>query len=111
LSFVQTLTELNDFITPSQACIKPVEHVETPHQEPFIASVSCRAVGKYIVTVLTSRQTEIRVDSQGQYYEEENVSTSVGRPTRRLKPAQISLNDCLACKYIFHSFQGVHLSL
>jgi hypothetical protein len=26
----QTLTDLNDFITPSQACIKPVEQTNKP---------------------------------------------------------------------------------
>jgi len=27
---LQTLTDLNDYITPSQACIKPVEHTNAP---------------------------------------------------------------------------------
>ena len=29
-SSLQTLTDLNDYITPSQACIKPVEHTNAP---------------------------------------------------------------------------------
>ena len=29
----QTLTDLNDFITPSQACIKPVEQVNKPEPQ------------------------------------------------------------------------------
>ena len=41
-------------------------------------------------------QTEIRVDNQGHYYEADG-STSTGHPAKKLKPAQISLNDCLAC--------------
>jgi hypothetical protein len=40
----QTLTDLNDFITPSQACIKPVEQTNAPpkqeqEKEPGAASV------------------------------------------------------------------------
>lgn len=37
-----TLTDLNDFITPSQACIKPVEEVKSVErvQEPGAAAVS-----------------------------------------------------------------------
>jgi hypothetical protein len=38
----QTLTDLNDFITPSQACIKPVEQLKPQEvaKEPGGASVS-----------------------------------------------------------------------
>lgn len=37
-----TLTDLNDFITPSQTCIKPVEEVKPPGRErnPAAATVS-----------------------------------------------------------------------
>lgn len=37
-----TLTDLNDFITPSQACIKPVEEVKSVERvrEPGAAAVS-----------------------------------------------------------------------
>ena len=36
----QTLTDLNDFITPSQACIKPVEQTNKPEvKDPGAASV------------------------------------------------------------------------
>jgi len=30
---MQTLTDLNDFITPSQACIKPVEQINGPKSQ------------------------------------------------------------------------------
>lgn len=38
----QTLTDLNDFITPSQACIKPVEEVKPADlaSQPGAAAVS-----------------------------------------------------------------------
>lgn len=41
----QTLTDLNDFLTPSQACIKPVEQVNEPQEiiEPGAATVRCAA--------------------------------------------------------------------
>lgn len=38
-AYLKTLTDLNDFITPSQACIKPVEEVK-PKQVENAASVS-----------------------------------------------------------------------
>jgi hypothetical protein len=42
---VQTLTDLNDFLTPSQACIKPVEQANEPEEskEPGAATVCSRA--------------------------------------------------------------------
>lgn len=43
------------------------------------------------------RQTEIKIDASGSYYE---VDSSSGQPTRRLETAQISLNDCLACRLV-----------
>lgn len=41
----QTLTDLNDFINPSQACIKPIEQTNKPEQskEPGAATVRSRA--------------------------------------------------------------------
>jgi hypothetical protein len=41
----QTLTDLNDFLTPSQACIKPVEQANKPEEskEPGAATVCPRS--------------------------------------------------------------------
>lgn len=40
---MQTLTDLNDFITPSQACIKPVEQINGPKsQEKEAGAASVR---------------------------------------------------------------------
>ncbi|GAW01581.1 iron hydrogenase [Lentinula edodes] len=77
-----TLTDLNDFITPSQACIKPVEQIlsKTEGKQPGSAS------------------NEIRIDHNGSYYEV-NGATPIGgstTPGKKLEQAQISLNDCLA---------------
>ncbi|KAG8896906.1 Cytosolic Fe-S cluster assembly factor nar1 [Tulasnella sp. 408] len=72
-----TLTDLNDFITPSQACIKPVEAPE-PEVKNDVGNAS----------------TQIEIDSSGAYHELE-VGTS---KRKKLKKAEISLNDCLACR-------------
>ncbi|KAF7315649.1 Fe-hyd-lg-C domain-containing protein [Mycena indigotica] len=87
-SLLQTLADLNDFISPSQACIKPVEQVDKPLQKlPGGAS------------------TEIQVDSGGSYYE---VASGSGK---KLEPAQISLNDCLACSGCITSAESVLITL
>ncbi|TCD71220.1 Cytosolic Fe-S cluster assembly factor nar1 [Steccherinum ochraceum] len=92
-----TLTDLNDFITPSQACIKPVEQTNKPEEkEPGAAS------------------TEIQVDSTGAYYE---ISASGAKPAgqpqpqKKLETAQISLNDCLACSGCITSAESVLITL
>ncbi|KIJ18899.1 ferredoxin hydrogenase [Paxillus involutus ATCC 200175] len=95
-----TLTDLNDFITPSQACIKPVEQLNAPEdtKEPGAAS------------------TEIRIDSTGSYYEVSShgfaQTATVPKPSeRKLEQAQISLNDCLACSGCITSAESVLITL
>ncbi|KAJ7193187.1 iron hydrogenase [Mycena haematopus] len=87
-----TLTDLNDFISPSQACIKPVEQVNKAPQ------------------ILGAASTEIHVDSGGTYYEvpAEGSSTASGK---KLQQAQISLNDCLACSGCITSAESVLITL
>ncbi|ORZ00750.1 hypothetical protein BCR43DRAFT_152036 [Syncephalastrum racemosum] len=65
------LTDLNDYIAPSQACIKPVEVTKSENAGP----------------------TEIKVDQEGGYYE---ISQDGGES--KLEKASITLNDCLACR-------------
>ncbi|KAJ1304492.1 hypothetical protein OPQ81_005638 [Rhizoctonia solani] len=84
-----TLTDLNDFITPSQACIKPVEEVKPQDQAENAAS------------------TQIGIDSAGVYYEEGHHDS--GR--KKLQKAQISLNDCLACSGCITSAESVLISM
>ncbi|KAG1815943.1 iron hydrogenase [Suillus subaureus] len=94
-----TLTDLNDFLTPSQACIKPVEQVNEPQDiaEPGTAT------------------TEIVIDSSGLYYEVSatGASTNVSSKGagRKLQQAQISLNDCLACSGCITSAESVLITL
>ncbi|KAG9316353.1 iron hydrogenase [Chiua virens] len=97
-----TLTDLNDFITPSQACIKPVEQLNAPE----------------IVKEAGSASTEIRVDASGSYYEVASTPSVQGAfaststpPERKLQQAQISLNDCLACSGCITSAESVLITL
>ncbi|KAF5393510.1 hypothetical protein D9757_000594 [Collybiopsis confluens] len=88
-----TLTDLNDFITPSQACIKPVEQVLPKKEENQSGAAS----------------NEIKIDN-GSYYEIVDDSASItGR--RKLEQAQISLNDCLACSGCITSAESVLITL
>ncbi|KAJ3156097.1 hypothetical protein HDU86_004065 [Geranomyces michiganensis] len=80
------LTDLNDYITPSQACIKPVQ-IERTSQG-------------------ADSQNQIRLDDTGGYYE---VSQDGGET--KLETASISLNDCLACSGCITSAETVLVTL
>ncbi|XP_052761261.1 cytosolic Fe-S cluster assembly factor narfl-like [Mya arenaria] len=73
------LTDLNDFITPSQECIKPVKIDRTAGK-----------VGK------------IRIEDDGSY-----LSVSATGTETKLQKAQITLNDCLACSGCITSAESV----
>ncbi|KAJ7647321.1 iron hydrogenase [Roridomyces roridus] len=89
-----TLTDLSDFITPSQACIKPVEQTnKAPEKQLGAAS------------------TEIHIDSGGAYYEVSPDDPALSAPPRKLEQAQISLNDCLACSGCITSAESVLITL
>ena len=49
--YLKTLTDLNDFITPSQACIKPVEQTNKPKAEEKEAGAASVRVYYIIVTL------------------------------------------------------------
>ncbi|XP_038066334.1 cytosolic Fe-S cluster assembly factor narfl-like [Patiria miniata] len=73
------LTDLDDFITPSQECIKPVQ-----------------------VERLPGRSGPIKVQSDGSY-----VQIGIDGEATQLKKAQITLNDCLACSGCITSAESV----
>ncbi|TPX37701.1 hypothetical protein SmJEL517_g00732 [Synchytrium microbalum] len=75
------LTDLNDFISPSQACIKPVEVKKTSDSN--------------------AAKNEIRIDDTGDYYEISQTGAT------RLEKATITLNDCLACSGCITSAETV----
>ncbi|KAI0329243.1 iron hydrogenase [Cubamyces sp. BRFM 1775] len=93
-----TLTDLNDFITPSQACIKPVEQTNKPEPQDLGAAA-----------------TQIQVDSTGSYYEVTanggSSSTSGQNSKQKLTTAEISLNDCLACSGCITSAESVLITM
>ncbi|KAI8584553.1 hypothetical protein K450DRAFT_216868 [Umbelopsis ramanniana AG] len=78
------LTDLNDYISPSQACIKPVEVQKKENAE----------------------ETSIKVNEAGTYYE-----VSMDGTEEKLESASISLNDCLACSGCITSAESVLISM
>jgi iron only hydrogenase large subunit-like protein len=80
-SGVLQLTDLDDFITPSQECIKPV---------------------KIEKKVATSKGAKIKIEADGSYLEELNDGS-----TKKLPKAQITLADCLACSGCITSAESV----
>jgi iron only hydrogenase large subunit-like protein len=75
-----SIKDLNDFVTPSQQCIKPVESPPiTKDQETLV----------------------IYEEETGKYYEEYQEQKTY------LSPASITLNDCLACSGCITSAESV----
>lgn len=90
-----TLTDLNDYITPSQACIKPVQQSNAPQND--------RAPG--------DAATVIQIDASGAYYEVGRVDTNGSAGAQKLQTAEVSLNDCLACSGCITSAESVLITL
>ncbi|KAJ1649845.1 Cytosolic Fe-S cluster assembly factor nar1 [Dispira simplex] len=79
-----TLSDLNDYIAPSQACIKPVE-----------------------VKKKSDHSSAITVDNRtGDYYE-----VAVDGTETKLETANITLNDCLACSGCITSAESVLIAM
>ncbi|PWN19188.1 iron hydrogenase [Microstroma glucosiphilum] len=103
-----TLTDLNDYLGPSQACIKPVEGKDAPDAS-FIPEEDPHAAS-----------TQIAVESSGVY--ETNGDSAPGgaapsssqskpRARTKLEAAEISLNDCLACSGCVTSAESVLIGM
>ncbi|TXT11129.1 hypothetical protein VHUM_01880 [Vanrija humicola] len=98
-----TLTDLDDFLTPSQACIIPVRQSNKP---------AGQASGE-------NANTDIVIDSNNNYYEVSTYSTSskagpssgVEAGRQALKKAEISLNDCLACSGCITSTESLLITM
>jgi iron only hydrogenase large subunit-like protein len=82
-SSVLKLTDLDDFITPSQECIKPVE----------------------IKKSKGAAKTKIRIDEDGNY----SQINEIGRPSK-LQKVEITLSDCLACSGCVTTAESVLVS-
>ncbi|XP_018334505.1 probable cytosolic Fe-S cluster assembly factor AGAP009023 [Agrilus planipennis] len=74
------LTNLNDFITPSQECIKPI-----------IIEKSCTKTG-----------SKISIQEDGTYYQVEDLTIP-----QKLQKVEIALSDCLACSGCITSAESV----
>lgn len=105
-----TLTDLNDYLGPSQACIKPVEGADAPSPDQ---NGSAEAVDP-----AASASTQIAIDHDGSYYESAAPSSSssaaaANKPRQRtkLETAEISLNDCLACSGCVTSAESVLITM
>lgn len=81
-SGILQITDLNDFITPSQECIKPVQVEKT--------------------TIPKNGSAAIKIEADGYYQVDEDTGSQV-----RLKKAEITLNDCLACSGCITSAESV----
>lgn len=79
-SGVLQLTDLDDFITPSQECVKPVK-VEKKH-------------GKSLA--------KIQIEDDGSY-----IQVNQDGEKQKLERAKITLNDCLACSGCITSAESV----
>jgi len=93
---------LNDYITPSQACIKPLEQSNVPNPRTPGDAAVCIDVSQdtydLLELMIMIMQTEIRIDASGAYYELGQGSSGSSGGTQKLQTAEISLNDCLACR-------------
>eukprot|EP00111_Clytia_hemisphaerica_P007584 TCONS_00022025-protein len=78
------ITDLNDFITPSQECIKPVQ------------------IDKNNAPKTDKGRAAIKIEADGYYQIDEDTGSQI-----RLKKAEITLNDCLACSGCITSAETV----
>ncbi|GAA6050368.1 hypothetical protein JCM3770_004003, partial [Rhodotorula araucariae] len=95
LSSGLTLADLSDYLSPSQACIKPVTYVP---EAPSPGSLDKPAA---------AASAEIIIGEDSGLYEK----GLDGEQGRKLKKAEITLNDCLACSGCITSAESVLVSL
>ncbi|MCJ1254328.1 Cytosolic Fe-S cluster assembly factor nar1 [Lignoscripta atroalba] len=96
MSAILSADDLNDFISPGVACIKPVETL--PLQKPQSSNVS-PSTRQAVLALIEGVQNP---------YE---VTTEDKLPVEPPPPAQISLTDCLACSGCVTSAEAVLVSL
>ncbi|GAA5874045.1 hypothetical protein JCM8547_004814 [Rhodosporidiobolus lusitaniae] len=96
LSSGLTLTNLSDYLAPSQACIKPVTYI--PDEDLLSSALDKPAA---------AASAEIVIGEDEAFYEKK----SDGGQGKKLKKAEITLNDCLACSGCITSAESVLVSL
>ncbi|WWD19528.1 cytosolic Fe-S cluster assembly factor NAR1 [Kwoniella shandongensis] len=88
-----TITDLDDFLTPSQACIIPVRGAKTTEDQG---------------------PTEIHIDDNNNYYEVSMYPAADAGPSnakKALEKAEINLNDCLACSGCITSTESLLITM
>ncbi|BGP26944.1 Cytosolic Fe-S cluster assembly factor nar1 [Rhodotorula toruloides] len=95
LSSGLTLTDLSDYLAPSQACIKPVTYVAEESDSSALDKPSASAAA------------EIIIGEDSGFYEKGQD----GEKGKKLKKAEITLNDCLACSGCITSAESVLVSM
>ncbi|KAK4050679.1 Cytosolic Fe-S cluster assembly factor nar1 [Microbotryomycetes sp. JL201] len=97
---IPTLTDLSDYLAPSQICIKPVTVVEEGQQDSD-GTLKAQDADKAAAT------TEIVIDEATSSYYERHQGGPVDGKGKKLKKAEITLNDCLACSGCITSAESV----
>ncbi|GAA5985130.1 hypothetical protein JCM10908_002534 [Rhodotorula pacifica] len=97
LSSGLTLADLSDYLAPSQACIKPVTYV--PDEKAEVAGELDKPAA--------AAAAEIIIGEDSTFYER----GADGERGKKLKKAEITLNDCLACSGCITSAESVLVSL
>lgn len=101
MSAILSADDLNDFISPGVACIKPVTQPKSELNPQHVDSSS---------TISETGEVEIQIDSQGNPLEISQIDTKINKAdpsSTALTPAQISLADCLACSGCITSAEEV----
>ncbi|ORY26695.1 iron hydrogenase [Naematelia encephala] len=96
--------DLDDYLTPSQACIIPVRNSKKPTNGDGVEDQG---------------PTEIQIDANNNYFEVSTFPTSTAGPSagivdaqarKALEKAEINLNDCLACSGCITSTESILIS-
>lgn len=98
------LADLDDFIAPSQECIKPVVIEKKVQKVCFMQQSRCRYLYRACCHICSLwlnsiglcflQKATIEIDDDGGYLQISNDGSS-----KKLEKASITLNDCLACRY------------
>ena len=99
MSAILSADDLNDFISPGVACIKPVETL--PKTRPDVESNTDNDTNAY----------EVKIGEEKRAEEEAAATAAKAGPTNAAEAAQISLTDCLACSGCVTSAEAVLVSL
>lgn len=105
MSSLLSADDLNDFIRPSVACIKPIEDLRNKSNEleHFTLEIE-REEDEYNNN---NQDIEIDIDMNGDVIE---IDKGNDNNKRKLEKAQISLTDCLACSGCITSSEEVLIS-